>query len=830
MALIILDPNLEGESGHHLAYDLAIAREAMARGQTVTIVANRRFGVSAIEGVRVLPHFTATTYAVRHDDPVTGRFDDIRHFNDLLGAELALLPADLFGPRDAVLAPTVTETHLAGLLGWMKGFEPASAPLFVVHLMFPSGVALDAAGVLQVEDPIAALAYRLAGRVAEAPGPPVHLFASGRQHAVEFSTLFGRPVPAHPLPILPDPPEAVATSGDRVLLFAGDARADKGIALLPPLVDLLAPARPGWTFAAHVNSAAAWGEAAAAATELRSRAALHPNLALAEGRLQPEAYTALLAGARIALLPYDPQRYRRKSSGVLWEAVCLGLPVVVPEGTWLENEARHWGAGHVAYAAQDPAAIAAALGGAIAERDALAQASAGAALRYRAANGAAALLDQIGELWVRHAATMSLVARPAAAAIDLAQPEEGWHRPELLKGKPVRWTDREPVLVFDWPFATPWQVELTLLTHFGAAQLERAEAQAGGLPVTLAFQREGTGGRLLASGPGPGRARPRVALRIRLAHTHRPPNDARDLGVLVAAIRIGPAGDAPRVEPAPRPCATVLSAPAAEGGWPLAASGMVMTEAGAPCVLAFRFAESAVPAMRAVRLFLAGREVPLILSAEAAGGWLATVELPAALLAGADRLPWDLMAGEADAGPAPRLVTLGAAPLGGTPLQPIDAEAPAIEAEPSPVEAAPPEPVPPQAAEESAGEGFLWHRSEGFGEAEGPFPELGVPAGVRWVVSRRARLVVQRAAPGPARIRLAYRSLLLRQRATVTAPGAAAQRFDLPGGRLQDRQEATIPIDLPGGTATVALDFEGAIREPGTGRDLVLLIEAIALD
>ncbi|WP_198378571.1 hypothetical protein, partial [Neoroseomonas rubea] len=689
MALIILDPNLEGESGHHLAYDLAIAREAMARGQTVTIVANRRFGLTAIEGVRVLPHFTETTYAVRHDDPVTGKFDDIRHFNDLLGAELALLPAELVGPRDAVLAPTVTETHLTGLIGWMKGFEPASAPLFVVHLMFPSGVAVDAAGGIQVEDPIAALAYRLAGRVAEAPGPPVHLFASGPQHAVEFGALFGRPVPPHPLPIRPEPPEIATATGDRVLLFAGDARLHKGIALVAPLLDLLAPAHPDWTFAAHVNTAAAWGEAAAAAAELRSRTALHPNLDLAEGRLKGEAYAALLAGTRIALFPYDPLRYRRKSSGVLWESVCLGLPVVVPAETWLENEARHWGAGHVTYAAHEPAAIAAALRSAIREIDALAAASAAAALRYRAANGAAALLDQIGELWVRHAATMSLIARPTAAAIDLSQPEQGWHRPEALQGAPVRWTDREPVLVFDWPFAEPWQVEFTLLSHFGAAQIERAEAQAGDLPVTLAFHQQAAGGRLLASGPGPGRARPRIALRIRLAHTHRPPNDARDLGMLVAAIRVGPAGDAPRTEPAQRPFASVLSAPAPDGGWLLApaASGMVGTEAGTPCVLIFRFGAGPVPAMRAITLFIAGREVPLNLSAETSGTWLATAEVPAALLAGADRLPWDLLAGETEAGPAPRLVAVGAAPLGGTPVRllnshdaPVAAEAPPAEA------------------------------------------------------------------------------------------------------------------------------------------------------
>ncbi len=834
MALIILDPNLEGEAGHHLAYDLAIAREAMARGQAATIVANRRFPATAVQGVRVLPHFTATTYAVRHEDPVTGRFDDIRHFNDLLGAELALLPADLAGPCDAVLAPTVTETHLAGLIGWMKAFDPAAAPLFVVHLMFPSGVARDAAGGMVVEDPIAALAYRLAGRVADQPGPPVHLFASGPQHAEEFGLLFGRPVPAHPLPIRPEPPATPASSGDRALLFAGDARTDKGIALLPDLLDLLAPAHPGWTFAAHVNAEAAWGAAAAAAVALRARAAAHPNASFAEGRLPPEAYLALLAGARLALLPYDPVGYRRKSSGVLWEAVSLGVPLVVPAGTWLENEARHWGAGHACFAAPEPGAIAAALAGAIDGIEALAAASAVAALRYRAANGASALLDQIGEIWVRHAATASLAARPAAAAIDLARLEDGWHRPEQVNGAPARWSDREPTLVFDWPFAEPWEVEFTLLSHFGAAQFETAEARAGDLPVTLAFAPQGGGGKLVASGPGPGRARPRVALRIRLAQTHRPPNDARDLGMLVGAIRLAPGGEAARAAAPALPFARILSAPAAAGGWPVApaASGLVATDRGAPCVLAFRFAPAPVAALRAVTLHVAGREVPLVLSAEADGAWLATAELPAALLAGAAERPWDLLAGVAQPGPPPRLLAASAAPLGGTPMSRAGHEAPAArDAAPAPVQDAPGNGEAPPALDAAATEdGILWSLSEGFGEQEGPFPELGLPHGVRWVVSRRARLVMRRGGAGPARLRIAYRSLLLRQRVLVAADGSEARRFDLPGGRLQDRQETVIPIDLPEGAATVALDFEGAVREPGTGRDLVLLVEAIALD
>jgi hypothetical protein len=229
MALVILDPNLEGEAGHHLAYDMAIAREAMARGEAVSIVANRRFTTAAIDGVRFLPHFSTSTYAELHPDPVTGAADDWRLLNDLLQSELALLPRSEFRPGDAVLVPTATENHLAGYIGWMKGFDPLEAPLFLLHLMFSSGVTVDAEGRQVVEEPLRALFYRLAERAALEAGPPVHLFASGGQHAAEFSALFGRPVPAHPLPICPQPGPDHPEPLRRALLFAGDARVDKGV-------------------------------------------------------------------------------------------------------------------------------------------------------------------------------------------------------------------------------------------------------------------------------------------------------------------------------------------------------------------------------------------------------------------------------------------------------------------------------------------------------------------------------------------------------------------------------------------------------------------------
>ncbi len=208
----------------------------------------------------------------------------------------------------------------------------------------------------------------------------------------------------------------------------------------------------------------------------------------------------------------------------------------------------------------------------------------------------------------------------------------------------------------------------------------------------------------------------------------------------------------------------------------------------------------------------------MVMSAETDGTWLATAELMTHSLAGAAEIPWDLLAG--DEAMLPRLLSVSISPLG------------------SPRLVAAPSPFPPQhpgtadpggqaQAPDPAEDAILWDQSEGFGTEEGPFAELGLPHGVRWIVARRARLAVRCATAGSARLRMAYRSLLLRQRATVTAGSAPARRLELPGGRLQQREETTIDMNLPAGDSIIAFDFDGAVREPGTGRDLVLLVEEI---
>jgi hypothetical protein len=101
---------------------------------------------------------------------------------------------------------------------------------------------------------------------------------------------------------------------------------------------------------------------------------------------------------------------------------------------------------------------------------------------------------------------------------------------------------------------------------------------------------------------------------------------------------------------------------------------------------------------------------------------------------------------------------------------------------------------------------------------------------VRWIVARRARLVLEAPMAAAARLRLRYRSLLPRQEIRAALNGGPATTLAATGRGLREPDEFALDLALAAGANELALDFAGAVREPGTGRELVLLVEAVAFE
>ncbi|WP_374669975.1 glycosyltransferase family 4 protein [Ramlibacter sp.] len=323
MRIHYVDPALIGRPGHHFDWARRLLAALAAAGHAVQAFIHHdatpdvRAALAPHAGV--VPLFRISPYTdAAQLDPVSG---PLAHYTaSLLGlpARLAALP-----PADLWLWPTLTAEQLVAI-GLARVRTPVAG---CIH--FPP----------EMLSPLAPMAWRHGAQLVAAAGLPVRLGVTVRELAPLFEPLLGASLPE--LPVMVEPAAlAPVQSPPRTLGFFGDHNPRKGLHLLDTLVTRLLA--DGWQVVLQDASGR-----------------VSPRQPM-PGRLQVLGYVddlpAAMAGCDLVVAPYDPLAYRAMGSGVVWDAVSRGIPVVAPAGTapgrWL---AAH-GAG-VTFAAQEPAAI-----------------------------------------------------------------------------------------------------------------------------------------------------------------------------------------------------------------------------------------------------------------------------------------------------------------------------------------------------------------------------------------------------------------------------------------------------------------------------------------
>jgi glycosyltransferase involved in cell wall biosynthesis len=212
----------------------------------------------------------------------------------------------------------------------------------------------------------------------------------------DYGRTYGGPIVTLPIPLDPmlfgESSSSIVSryglevGGERRIGYLGDARSTKGFPLLPEVVRRLGN-RPGLRFVIHCPRPASGDnhvELPRGVAELQALAR-EPSyrLTLVPDALAPGDYAALLQSLHIVLLPYVHESYREATSGIFAEAVGLGKPVVVPEGTWMARELDRAGAGTV-FAVGSPEDLVEKVTAAVESHEVLARRAAQSASAWRA--------------------------------------------------------------------------------------------------------------------------------------------------------------------------------------------------------------------------------------------------------------------------------------------------------------------------------------------------------------------------------------------------------------------------------------------------------------
>jgi hypothetical protein len=135
--------------------------------------------------------------------------------------------------------------------------------------------------------------------------------------------------------------DRIRQSGPRRLTYLGDAREEKGFALLPELAAVLEPhylAAGKAKLVLQCNYNIPGGEPPVAIARCALESMAGGFIEFHRKPLTSEEYRRLLLTADINLLCYDPRNYYARSSGIFVESLAAGIPVIVPGGCWLSRQ------------------------------------------------------------------------------------------------------------------------------------------------------------------------------------------------------------------------------------------------------------------------------------------------------------------------------------------------------------------------------------------------------------------------------------------------------------------------------------------------------------
>ncbi len=386
----IIDTGLRAQStGHHYWETKALADELLLRRAGVRIFSCKNAPIERFPGVRIHPTFSLYYYTSISSDPSWRVLENFVVHNRSFQRDLLQVEQSLFH-RSLTFFPTLSERQLLGTIRWLARFDDHERPKAVATL--------EALADWSDNNPSARI-YRLLWTDCPA-AVKTNLALTVRETgaADQFRRLLGVRPHVLPSPLGPHEKRAqiaanagASPHGPMLVSFVGGSRLERGTMLIPDVVKLCTELNVRFFIQAKNGSDP--GVDLGRLTALRGLA----NVELHEGVLEQDAYHDVIAQS-VVLIPYAPNHYRLRSSGVYVEAKFLGAPVIVAAGSWMAEEVKVLGNGLV-FEDYSPVAIAACIARAQTEIGSLREQAKICAREFSVKNGPDRCVDAIESLF-----------------------------------------------------------------------------------------------------------------------------------------------------------------------------------------------------------------------------------------------------------------------------------------------------------------------------------------------------------------------------------------------------------------------------------------------
>ncbi len=350
---VLVDHSIIDSGGHHLEYAIRILTAAKQLGYSTDLWVNKKATNINIAGVdRVANVFTSTCWQIQKSQ---GKLNLIRNYfmgrGKLYGAhrdieefsnefERALVDNNL-SDHDLIFIPTLGMGELIAVAKTLarKKLTGKNVHIVLRRDYFQNNSLFDVKRIVQnkiVHDGLSDLTRFECAHNFKFYTDTVVLNerynAIGRFH---FETL--------PIPI-DDQLPSQRINCDQILTvsYLGDARDEKGYYFLPDLIEAVQYKYQNDRLIKFLiqSNLAQGGNVKSIAALTRLKSLRDSNVKLMYGPFGSHEYADLILRSNIIVIPYDASQYEARSSGILAEAMAVGIPCVYPDGTWMSKVAK----------------------------------------------------------------------------------------------------------------------------------------------------------------------------------------------------------------------------------------------------------------------------------------------------------------------------------------------------------------------------------------------------------------------------------------------------------------------------------------------------------
>jgi len=320
---IIIDPALRNYAGHHLTAVAGWVGASKASGLDCRVLAHKECIIDSVETVAVEKPFSGNFYHVAPGEPSEARTQlriMQRQFRDAVAASLKRPCAE-----DVVVLAHSTLVTLNGIAAWASGLPQARLPRLIVWLMMRPD---DEDFVVPFGSPNCMVTA--VDRLRKIFGDRLTLTGFTEEVSRRWKELSSEEIATLPfISLRPELPGRAGhvTASPPIIAFVGHLGDRKGLALIPGLIRELdrQDVKVRWTIAGECF------ESESTFSEIEALAGSYCNVSLAIGPSGLDDYVRQLTSADILLLPYCPDTYEERGSGISEEAETIGLPYIAPK-------------------------------------------------------------------------------------------------------------------------------------------------------------------------------------------------------------------------------------------------------------------------------------------------------------------------------------------------------------------------------------------------------------------------------------------------------------------------------------------------------------------